>query len=342
MAIGTHSDLVIYDDEYLSGQIEFLAQNLALFNGNSAGAITLQNAMMEGYYERTDFFPVISDMFSRRDTTDTTTAVTDYDVGTTEINKVKMLRKSKALTNTIGAWKTVGRTPEEMSFKMGQMIANGKSLDQVQLILAALVAAIGNVATLTKDARSDTVDYCSPINLAKALRLMGDRAGDIVAWVMHSGPFHDLLEKDIDDKVDSIFGRVRITGPLDAALGRPCIVLDDASLTVAAAGTSTSTLSTDDVEAYYNVLGLVRGAAEVIDSEGETRAFDLVSQYQESLSYRLRVEYALNLGMKGFSWDVSNGSSNPTDATIATGSNWDQIATSVKDCAGVLLKVNAK
>ena len=341
MAIGTHSDLVIFDEEYISGQIEFLAQNLALFNGNSAGAITLASEMLKGYYEKTDFIPVISDMFSRRDTTDVTTSVTDYAVGTTEIAKVKMLRKSKALTNTIGAWKTIGSTPEELSFKLGQMIANGKALDQVHLILSALVAAIGNVSDLTYDARSDTIDYCAPKTLLKAMRKMGDRSGDIVAWVMHSTPFHDLVEKDIDDAVDSIFGRVRITGPLSAALGRPCIVLDDDALDVAAAGTSTST-SADDVEAYYYVLGLVRGAGEVVDSEGETRAWDLVSDKQESLAYRMRVEYALNLGIKGFTWDTTNGGQNPTDATIATGSNWDQVATSVKDCGGVLLKVNAK
>ena len=48
-------------------------------------------------------------------------------------------------------------------------------------------------------------------------------------------------------------------------------------------------------------------------------------------------EYAYNLSLKGFTWDVTNGGSNPTSAALSTGSNWDTATISHKDRAGVAI-----
>ena len=40
--------------------------------------------------------------------------------------------------------------------------------------------------------------------------------------------------------------------------------------------------------------------------------------------------------MLGYSWDVANGGKSPTDAEIATGTNWDLYVTDVKNSAGVI------
>ena len=31
------------------------------------------------------------------------------------------------------------------------------------------------------------------------------------------------------------------------------------------------------------------------------------------------------MGLRGYAWDVANGGQSPTDAAIATGTNWDVI-----------------
>ena len=41
--------------------------------------------------------------------------------------------------------------------------------------------------------------------------------------------------------------------------------------------------------------------------------------------------------MLGYSWDVANGGKSPTDAEIATGTNWDLYVTDVKNSAGTVL-----
>ena len=83
------------------------------------------------------------------------------------------------------------------------------------------------------------------------------------------------------------------------------------------------------------VLSLVSGGIVVHD------AGDLVSNIETS-NGKLRIEttmqadYTFGLGLKGYAWDVTSGGKSPTDAEIATGSNWDKISTSVKHTAGVL------
>jgi hypothetical protein len=58
----------------------------------------------------------------------------------------------------------------------------------------------------------------------------------------------------------------------------------------------------------------------------------------EQLVLRTQGEYAFNVGVKGFQWDTSTGGVNPTDGNLGTAANWDQVAASVKDCAGAVLK----
>jgi hypothetical protein len=55
----------------------------------------------------------------------------------------------------------------------------------------------------------------------------------------------------------------------------------------------------------------------------------------ENLVIRLQGEYAINVGLRGFTWDTTNGGINPTAAALATAGNWDQTAASIKDLAGV-------
>ncbi|NNA37726.1 hypothetical protein HBO97_24845, partial [Pseudomonas lundensis] len=42
------------------------------------------------------------------------------------------------------------------------------------------------------------------------------------------------------------------------------------------------------------------------------------------------------LGLKGFTWDTANGGKSPTSAELATGTNWDLVANSIKGSAGVI------
>ena len=68
---------------------------------------------------------------------------------------------------------------------------------------------------------------------------------------------------------------------------------------------------------------------------------DVISNIQtnngkERIETTMQVDYTFGLSLKGYTWDESNGGKSPTDAELATGSNWDKVATSIKHTAGVI------
>ena len=92
-------------------------------------------------------------------------------------------------------------------------------------------------------------------------------------------------------------------------------------------------LNSPDLNDYYT-LGLVAGGVEVENSEEQEIMVQDVTGL-ENLVVRYQGEYAYNLGVKGFKWDVANGAANPSTSTLGTGTNWDTVFSSLKDRAGV-------
>jgi hypothetical protein len=80
----------------------------------------------------------------------------------------------------------------------------------------------------------------------------------------------------------------------------------------------------------------VSGAVEVENSEEQDIVVQDVTGL-ENLVVRFQGEYAYNLGVKGFKYDVTNGGANPNATAVALGTNWDTNLGSVKDRAGVCL-----
>jgi len=109
-------------------------------------------------------------------------------------------------------------------------------------------------------------------------------------------------------------------------LNRPVIITDSASLK--------TQLTSPDLDNYFT-LGLTAGAVEVENTEEQEIVVQDVTG-NENLSVRWQGEYAYNLGLKGFKWDVGNGGANPTATNVGTGTNWDTHFTDVKNRAGVV------
>ncbi|MNO64399.1 hypothetical protein D3C76_551270 [compost metagenome] len=58
---------------------------------------------------------------------------------------------------------------------------------------------------------------------------------------------------------------------------------------------------------------------------------------KERIETTIQTDYTFGLGLKGYTWDVTNGGKSPSNAALATGTNWDKTASSIKDTAGVAL-----
>jgi hypothetical protein len=83
------------------------------------------------------------------------------------------------------------------------------------------------------------------------------------------------------------------------------------------------------------VLGLADSAAIVYDG-GDVISNIETNNGQTRIETTMQVDYTFGVALKGYTWDITNGGKSPTDAELATGSNWDKVATSIKHTAGVM------
>jgi hypothetical protein len=99
--------------------------------------------------------------------------------------------------------------------------------------------------------------------------------------------------------------------------------------------TDAPALVTSGLPDTYNSIGLVEGGAMIETSPLLTMTQPKADQVNMGTIWK--GESSFNVGLKGYAWDIANGGKSPTDAELATGTNWDQYVSSVKDTAGVML-----
>jgi hypothetical protein len=142
---------------------------------------------------------------------------------------------------------------------------------------------------------------------------------------MSATAYHDLIGEALDNGA-RLFSSdtVRVVD----ILGKAVIVTDAPALTVA---------GTPNV---HNVLSLVSGAGIVSDGSDVITNIDTTNG-KERIETTMQADYTFGVGIKGYSWDEANGGKSPSDAALATGTNWDKVVTSDKHTAGVLTIADA-
>lgn len=315
MATGISSAFVIYENEFNAGRIETEAQNADAFNAASMGTIIQRSTILEGNYAKEAFFTNTSGLVQRRDTTSVADA-TPVSLAQGETITAK-LKRLMIVEQTLDSFKSIAKNPSDLSFIVGQQFAKAEMLEKLNLALGGMVGALGNVgATAVVTGTGGTIDHTK---LASLLALMGDRAQDVKAFVMHSKVVFDLLKQSIADKIINVADQAIVQASV-ATFNRPIIISDSASLI------SGST---------YYTLGLTQGAIDVCDSELRTLHSETVGG-KKNLIGRVQTEYAYNLGYKGYKYLVASGP-NPDDTAVKLGTNWVKVANSIKDTAGVML-----
>lgn len=328
MAISNASDFKIYQEQFFGGMTETLQQATNVMNAASRGAILMTTERMKGDYEYESFFKTVSSLVSRQDITSNSGA-TALKLTQDEFIRVKCHRKIGPLSVTRKAFLQAGEDPELASFILGQQSAQAVAEDMLNTSLLAARVALANQSAVLNDATSLADTTCTSKNLINTLRKFGDKQSRIVAWVMHSTSWFDLGLDGVDNQIDSVASDI-IRVLEVPGMGRPFIITDSDSL-----------IATADTPDSYYVLGLTAGGIQAMFTEDQY----ITSQEQlgnEQIETMLQGEYAFNVGLKGFKWDVGNGGANPDSTAIGTGSNWDKAVTADKDLAGVVLKSQAR
>lgn len=317
------TDMVVYNKYIMTATIETVVQKIELFNQASGGAIVLSGEGFEGDFMKTSMFGSLASAQRRVDRYATNDAQTSTALAQIEDNVVKVA----------GGFGPIDYTPSQLTWlqmneavaieAISSALAGAIILDQLNTGIASAVSAIGNVAGLTSDISATAGLSQGALNTSHAL--FGDRSMALVAQVMTGTAYHKLIGEAITN-ANTLFSADNVT--VVNILNKVVVVTDAPSLYLAG------------VPNKSYVLSLVSGAITISD------ASDLISNLSTTNGKKIiettfQADYSFGVGLKGFAWDEVAGGASPLDAELATGTNWDQYVTDIKDTAGVLLITDA-
>ena len=312
------NDMVVFNQQVQTVATEVVAQNVEAFNAASQGAILLGSEATIGDFVEEASYKAIASLVSRRDA---------YGTGTLTTKALQQIKDvSVKVDQTVGPvewtaeqFRRLGKSEEEAGLIIGEQAAIGLIRDYLNVGGSSLAAAIGNQAALVND--YSATGTAKLVELNKAAGKFGDRQQSLAAWLMHSKVFTDLTNEAITNtsQLYSI-GDIQV---MQDGLGRVYIVSDIPALSVS---------GTPDT---YNTLGLVAGSMMVETLPLTTMTMPKADQ--QNMGVVWKGESSFTVGLKGYAWDTVNGGKSPTDAELATGSNWDKVASDNKDTAGVML-----
>jgi hypothetical protein len=313
------SQMQVFNEYIMPATIETLGQMIDKFNAASNGAIRLTTTGFTGDFLQESFFAGIHAAQRRVNRYAAQAAASATDLTQLRFSAVKVA----------GGFGPIRFEPSQMTW-LTQPTATGIEVasrnfaeallaDQLNTAILALRAAIGGQAALTQDNSATAGINQTGLNQSHAK--FGDRSGNLVATIVNGATYHKLIGDNLTNTPQLFQAQnVRVVD----ILGKAMIVTDAPALRVA--GTPNK----------LHALSLVEGAATVID------AGDIISNVQTvngqtRIETTMQIDYSFGLGLKGFTWDESNGGKSPTDAAIGTSSNWDKVATDNKMMAGVIL-----
>lgn len=313
------SNMKVFNEYIMPATIETLGQMVEKFNANSNGAIRLTTSGFDGDFYQESFFAAIHSAQRRVDRYASQTSASATDLSQLQRNGVKVAGGFGPIRFEPSQLTWLNKPTAEGIEVASRNFAEALLKDQLNTAIAALVAAIenGGADTTVDVSATDAATY-GTMNAAHAL--FGDSSSNIVADVMNGASYHKLIGQNLTNGAHLfVAGNVRVVD----ILGRPVIVTDAPALY--AAGTPNKS----------KILGLVDSAAVVYDG-GDVISNVETKNGQTRIETTMQVDYTFGVALKGYSWDTANGGKSPTDAELATGSNWDKTATDIKHTAGVL------
>lgn len=327
MATTLSGDVKIYDPQFYGGYVETLQQETNAFNAASAGTLVMRERTMPGQYEKESFFDEVSSI-SRRDPS-ANAAATPVKLTQDEFISVKLHRRNGPYEWTITSANLAGFDAREFSRAVGVQTAKASAKEMLDRALAALEGKLDATAALEYDRTAGTMRLT---DLNSGVALFGDAASNIRLFVMHSVPFFNLVGEQITGTnavySSNIFGATVYAG-MPVTLGRPVLVTDSPSLI------SYTDVSSDSP--VYSTLGLVAAAATCDVTEPPLAVAEGPQTGKDNLYVTFQSEYSFNLGLKGCAYHTATGA-NPTNAAVATGSNWDTKVASNKLLPGIIIR----
>jgi Major capsid protein 13-like len=318
------SDLAVFNEYAYKTKTEVLRQQIELFNGATAGAITLQSAANQGDYNESAFFGKVSGGLVRRRNSYGSGTVAEKTLAHLRDVSVKVAAGTPPIRLDPGQYNWIQQNPKAAGAAMGIQLAQDTMADMLNTGLGACYSAMSQVSAIIYDATGLTapLDLPSWKNLNKGQAKFGDASSSIGVWIMHSTPMHNLYDNNLTNGQGLFtYGTVNVVRD---PFGKLLVMTDSSNLVTSS---------------VYHTLGLVSGAVMIEENNDFDAAEETVTG-DENIIRKYQAEWSYNVGIKGFRWDKANGGASPTNAALFTATNWDRYATSEKDLPGVIVETH--
>ena len=304
-----------------------------IFNAKTRGAISLGSVRQKSTVGTFSNWDRLVNKTLFRDP-DTNTTTTDQYMGQYLRKNIKFgMRWGPDVYDTsTGDWK--GISMSEMGTQRGRQIASENVGFRAQLAVSSLVGAfsVTDLSGLTSKIALTTgtpaaANKMSLSALATAQALLGDQWQSPRTWVMHSKPFHDLVQLNIAN-ANQLFSLGTLN--LFEFMGKNILVTDNPQLVFTA---NNQTLK------QYRTLGLKAGACSV-QSAGEFRSFTEPITGMTNINIRTQAQDAGVINVMNMEYKLTAA---PTAYdTLAAAASWDTAPTTVnvRDYMGVQLITN--
>lgn len=311
------TNMKVFNASVQTATIETLGQMVEKFNAASRGTIVLTSEGFEGDYRYENFWQGIHSAQRRVDRYASNGTASATSLAQLQAIGVKVAGGFGPVLWEPGQMTWVQKSPAEAVEVISRNLAEAIMKDQLNSAIAALVAAIEAQASAVHDTNTGPMSYVD-LNLAHAK--FGDSSSLILADVMDGAQYHSLIGQNLANAQQLYTSNGVLVVDI---LGKTVVVTDAPALRETGSG------------ADSKALGLVAGAATVYDGSALIVNTE-TSNGKSRIETTFQADYDFGLALKGYAWDTTSGGKSPTDVELATGANWDKVATDIKHTAGVL------
>lgn len=297
---------------------EKLGQQIEKFNAASNNTLQLSSDGFSGDFFERSFYNSLAASRRRVDRYAANSAVPATALAQSKAVEVKVAGGFGPIIFEPSQMAWISSNPVEALNVISNSMTEAILQDQINSAIAALVAAISNQAAAKIDVSGSSAVTQIALNNTDAK--FGDSSSLLVARIMRGATYHKLIGQNLVN-ASTLFDSGNVT--VIDVLGKPVVVTDAPSLYVA--GTPNKEI----------VLTLVSGAI-VIGGTSDLITNVETTNGKERIETTFQGDYTFTMKMLGYSWDTANGGKSPTDAEIATGTNWDLFVTDIKHSAGVI------
>lgn len=320
MAIG---NMVVFNQNMRELTIELFAQQVEKFNAASNGAIVLTSDGFYGDFLENAFYSTLEAAQRRVDIYATNSAVSATALAQIAEDSVKVAGGFGPILfepiQMIWNKKSEAEALQVASTNLSALMLK----DQLNAGVAASVAAISNQASATNDVSASAGLSYTAMNTSHAL--FGDSSMNLSAQIMNGTAYHKLVGANLAN-TPQLFQAQNVL--VVDILGKPVVVTDVPALYEA--GTPNK----------LKVLSLASGGI-VVNNASEMVSNIETTNGKERIETTMQADYTFGVGLKGYTWDKTNGGKSPTDADLGTGTNWDLVASDIKNSAGVITIADA-